>query len=1094
MKNSLPSETLLQYVSSIPQKGKLCGINLPATALHLADLLKRNPAKKHLIVVPTLSQAENLYKDITAYGYHKLVLLPFWGTRAYNALSPHASIFATRTIALNTFADTTSSLILPIRSFLYPVPNKTIASTLSWIMLCKKNIQPQYITQKLLTWGYTRVAHVRFQGEFALRGEVIDIYSYGNDLPDRIVMEFDIIKEIKEFDPSTQLSLQEKNSTCIRCSREFPLSSAPEDFPQNWKDMIKAKSPGAEYVFPCIHEACRISDYLNKDDRILLYDPTIIKEEERRMHYEFQQAYVESVLNDNLPKAEKILYHLEDMPQANLVLYPEEIEHIPKIHSQLADHFAGNIQLCQKKLQELTTQGYHVYITTDSSIQVNRLKHILHIDNILHIQLSSGFMLPQKKLAVFTSQDVFGDRTHSSATSSILHKTRQLSFLTELSKGDFVVHINHGIASFKGLKRMKVGGGERDYIELEYAQKESLFVPIEQMNLIQRYIGSEHPPLDHLGSSSWQQKKKRVRKNIQELTYKLLRLYAHRELTHGYAFNTDTEWQHQFEDLFPFEETDDQLKSIEEIKKDMESSTPMNRLLCGDVGFGKTEVALRAAFKAVMDGRQVAFLAPTTILVEQHYQHILERMKDFPIQIEKLSRFLSSKEQKKIITEIKQGKIDIVVGTHKLLQKEIHFKLLGLLIIDEEQRFGVSAKERLKELKQNVDCLLLSATPIPRTLHMSLLKIYNMSVLQQAPRNRKPIRTVVRAFQEEEVARAIRNELTRNGQIYYLHNRVISLRYIQKFIEHLVPEATCDVVHGKMNTKEIEDIMRRFVHGAFNILISTTIIENGLDIPNVNTIIIDRADYYGISQLYQLRGRVGRSDRVAYAYLLYPDKNYLSEIAQRRLEVIRDHTELGSGFQVAIRDMELRGVGNLLGKEQSGNASAIGLELYLQLLEKEIHIQQHTTEEANKEVYLELEYRGFIPDSYIMEPTVKMELYKNIASISCDNELSDLLQQTVDRFGPIPSELNNLFLISQLRILCQKLGVITVREKNKTAFITFSATTLHIQPVKIVSLLQNEEYKVHMQIDKNMMIVEYTQNMSLKERHQHILTVLKKLE
>ena len=665
-------------------------------------------------------------------------------------------------------------------------------------------------------------------------------------------------------------------------------------------------------------------------------------------------------------------------------------------------------------------------------------------------------------------------------------KSAAIESFIELSPGDYVVHVNYGIGRFSGIERLTVLGLERDYIRIDYAGEEKVFVPIEQANLVQRYIGNEGeaPHLDSLGSRAWENRKRRVRKSVEELAERLIRIYARRKAAKGFAFPPDTDWQMQFEATFPFEETEDQIRCIEEVKRDMESPKPMDRLVCGDVGFGKTEIAMRACFKAITAGKQVAFLAPTTILAEQHYENFLERVGEFPVRVELLSRLIDKKNQMKILKGLADGSIDMVIGTHRILQKDVRFKDLGLLVIDEEQRFGVKDKERLKEMKAGVDCLTLTATPIPRTLHMSLLKIRDMSVLQTPPMERQSIQTFVEEFSPELVARAIRNEIARGGQIFYLHNRIETLPEVEQFIRQLVPEALVESAHGQIDPRDLESIMHRFIHGAFHVLVSTTIIENGIDIPNVNTIIIDRADNYGVSQLYQLKGRVGRSDRQAYAYLLYPDKRALSELAMKRLQIISDFTELGSGFKIALKDLEVRGAGNLLGREQSGDIYAVGFDLYLKLLDEAVS-RLSGVEGEEEEPYLELEYSGFIPDSYISVPMIKMEIYKRIASVSNQDEIDSLHMDLEERFGPIPEEALSLLALAEMRVLCRKLAISSLRERNGLVTVEFSKVS-KISVEKILRLIRESSGAIRLSPDKPNAIQIQTKAIGLKEKSAYL--------
>ncbi|HDQ13377.1 MAG TPA: transcription-repair coupling factor, partial [Sediminispirochaeta sp.] len=649
---------------------------------------------------------------------------------------------------------------------------------------------------------------------------------------------------------------------------------------------------------------------------------------------------------------------------------------------------------------------------------------------------------------------------------------------------------------FKGIDRITAAGTERDYIKLEYAGSEHVFIPIEQVNLVQRYIGQEGRAarLDTLGGKSWERRKSKVKKSVEDLAEHLIGLYARRRQAKGYAFGEDTDWQVEFEAEFPYEETEDQLRAIADVKSDMEKPAPMDRLVCGDVGYGKTEVAMRAAFKAVVSGKQVAILAPTTILTEQHYENFSERFQRYPVKIEMISRFIPAAKQKEILKRCREGQVDILIGTHRLLQRDVHFKSLGLLVVDEEQRFGVKAKERLKEMKASVDALTLSATPIPRTLHMSLLKIRDMSLITTPPLDRRPIETHVREFDEELVAQAIRHEVERGGQVFYLHNRVETLEQVRLFLQRVVPDVLVETAHGQLSSTQLEDKMHRFIHGGFHVLVATTIIENGIDIPNVNSIIIDRADMYGVSQLYQLRGRVGRSDRTAYAYLLFPEKRALSDIAMKRLQIIGDHTDLGSGFRIAMKDLEIRGAGNLLGRQQHGEILAVGFDMYLRLLDEavaEMNTDEQKQDEA-PEVYLDLDYSGYIPDSYIQETAEKMEIYKMIAAIETDYDLERVYGELTDRFGPMPEEVQSLLSIAELRVICKKLHIRSVKERRGRVHVEFGKVSI-ISVDKVLRIIRESGGSVRLDPDNPNIILMSTEAIGLKEKSEFIREKLQAL-
>ncbi len=775
------------------------------------------------------------------------------------------------------------------------------------------------------------------------------------------------------------------------------------------------------------------------------------------------------------------------------------------LHSEPSVSFFGNINYLKEQLSALQYQKYHIYIFADNENQSLRISELIkdftQISDteifpveVLPFSITEGFGISDEKILVIQENGIFGRKRNTPKSVRKGTPSKAIDSFVELTPGDFVVHVNYGIGLFKGIERVKALETERDYIKLEYADEEFVFVPIEQVNMVQRYIGSENssPKLDRIGSKSWNSRKARVQKQVEEIAEKLIDLYSKRKASRGYAFPKDNEWNLAFEAAFPYEDTPDQISATQEIKSDMESSVPMDRLICGDVGYGKTEIAMRAAFKAVMGGKQVAFLAPTTILAEQHYENCRERFKNFPVQIAHLSRFVSPGEQKKILSLLAQGKIDVLIGTHRIIQKDVVFKDLGLLIIDEEQRFGVKDKEKLKTIKHSIDCLAMSATPIPRTLHMSLLKIRDMSLLTTAPQNRQPIETAIEAYNDEKVARAIRAEVARGGQVFYLHNRVETLEETRHKLEQLVPEMMIDIAHGQMSSEELDDIFRRFKMGGFQVLVATTIIENGIDIPNVNTIIIDRADMYGISQLYQLRGRVGRSGRKAYAYLFYPENKALSEVAMKRLQVISDFTELGSGFKIAMKDMEIRGAGNLLGKDQSGEVYAVGFEMYLNLLNAAIERLLNSNWREEEDVLLELDYSGFIPNSYIDDAQTKMEMYKKIAGIKTQNELDLVWNELFDRFGPVPDDVENLLSIAKIRIVCRNLQIRSLKEKGGEVHAEF-ADIYKVDVNKIMRLIKSSAGRVRLNPQNQGELILLTNSITLKEKADFILQELEQI-
>ena len=880
---------------------------------------------------------------------------------------------------------------------------------------------------------------------------------------------------------------------------------------------VSKEAEGEEFLYQLVSDQPHsILDYIDENTFVLFYNydkqenaRLTINREYNKLYRTSREEYPVLPPDIMLSDYEKLLENISKCILFRTLSKEEGSDSVYhyQIGAEPARSFFGNINFMKEELSQLQNAGWNIFIFTDNENQQLRIHEIfkdytdikddgsVHPVILIPKAISAGFRLPEAKLLVIQENEIFGRRQYV-AKSVNKAKSKAIDTFVELNPGDYVVHVNWGIGLFHGIERVKAMGNERDYIKLEYADNEVAFVPIEQVNLVQRYIGNEgdKPRLDRIGSKSWESRKNKVKQAVEDIAQKLIDLYSRRQASVGFAFPKETEWQAAFEAAFPYEDTPDQITVTEEIKADMERPVPMDRLICGDVGYGKTEIAMRAAFKAVMGGKQVAFLAPTTILAEQHYETCKGRFKNFPVKIERLSRFVAPAEQKKILARVASGDVDILVGTHRIIQKDVNFKKLGLMIIDEEQRFGVKDKEKLKVMKNNIDCLTMSATPIPRTLHMSLLKIRDMSLLTTPPQNRQAIETVVDEFTDERVAQAIRREIERGGQVFYLHNRVESLQEIRRRIETLVPEVLVDVAHGQMTSTQLEEIFHRFKMGGFHVLIATTIIENGIDIPNVNTIIIDRADMYGVSQLYQLRGRVGRSDRQAYAYLLYPENKALSEVAMKRLQVISDFTELGSGFKIAMKDMEIRGAGNLLGRDQSGDVYSVGFDMYVRLLNEAVNrlaLQKDYKEES--EVLMEMEYTGFIPDSYIINPQIKMEIYKKIAAVTDDAEFDSVLAELADRFGPIPEEVSSLLALAEIRIICRKLSIKSIKERQGEVAVEFNQVS-NISIDKILKLIKDNPGTVRLNSKLPNYIYIKLGKIGLKEKSEFIREKLSQLE
>jgi len=1075
------------------------------------------------VVVAQESDADSLALDLEASGI-PCMKFSGWGTAAYRELAPLSVAFGERVKVLSALADTSAGkgeiVIITERAMLTPLPPPEYIKSLLFSVRTGGKIDTAALAKTLVSWDYTRVPRVQVHGEFALRGEVLDIFMGGDDAAYRILFDFDTVESIKQFDPIDQSSAAVKiNELTIRPMREVVWTderidileknlASFKEFSDNGKSVIEElithrTVKGEEVFFPFAFEKTgNILDYLGDNGSLLLFDRERLENAQDSIEREYQGLYFRSK-RDNIeyPLPERLLFNFTELIKSRkrIVSFrsikgePQpDVYHI-ELPCEPARSFFGNIDYLKDEFTALLANGWQITIAAESEVQAERIKTILTVSeenqkslSIMSTPLTAGFSLPDIKFMLVQENEIFGRRKRPPRSLKTV-RSSPIDTFVELNPGDYVVHVNHGIGLFKGIERINALGHERDYIQLEYSGEETVFVPVEQVNLVQRYIGNEgHPPrLDTIGSKSWENRKGRVKKSVEDIAEKLIELYSKRRKAQGFAFPPDTEWQVMFEAAFPFEETEDQLRCIDEIKQDMESPHPMDRLVCGDVGFGKTEVALRACFKAVMGGKQAAFLAPTTILAEQHYENFMERFSNFPVNVAMLSRFVDRRKTRVILEQLKKGEVDLLIGTHRIIQRDVQFKNLGLIVIDEEQRFGVKDKERLKELKTNVDCLTLSATPIPRTLHMSLVKIRDMSLLATPPPGRHPIETFVEEHDDFMMAKAIRREAERGGQVFFLHNRIETLRDTRLKIERLVPEMLVETAHGQMEASQLEDVMRRFIHGGFHVLVSTTIIENGIDIPNVNTIIIDRADMYGVSQLYQLRGRVGRSDRVAYAYLFYPEQKSLTEIAMKRLQTISDFTELGSGFKIAMKDMEIRGAGNLLGREQSGDIYSVGFDLYIKLLDEAVRRLEDSNYEAETETLLELEYSGFIPNSYIDSPQEKMEVYKMIAAIRGKDELERVYSELLDRFGPLPDEAASLLALAEIRIICSQLAVSSLRERSGIARIEFAKVS-RVNVERLVRLMKESSGKVKLDPKQPNVLLLATGSIGLQEKSEFI--------
>lgn len=820
---------------------------------------------------------------------------------------------------------------------------------------------------------------------------------------------------------------------------------------ENWKfDNIESFIP---YFY---EKRASLLDYVN--------NPFVILEDAKRcmgkldsVYFEFEEDYKNFYQRASiLPKQWDLLFTKEESIQFlknNLFISVDSIRKPSDIikYSEEVDFFAatlsnyhGQLDFLIDDIRDKKSKGYTTVILSGTKTRGQRLVNTLremgiesfYSDDIDEIKLSQvivtsgsllkGFQFDEIKLCIISDKEVFGESKRKLKRKKVKGKgVSKIKSFSELRLGDYVVHANHGIGVYKGIKQLEVQGHKTDYLEIEYDKDDKLYVPVEQLDLVQKYIGSEGkaPKVNKLSSNEWNKTKSKVKKSINDIAEELIKLYAIRSTVKGNKYGKDTVWQKQFEDEFPFEETPDQVTAIEDIKGDLESDKPMDRLLCGDVGYGKTEVALRAAFKVVMEGKQVAFLVPTTILAEQHYNNLIKRFSDFPIKIDMISRFRTVAQQRNTLKSLKEGNVDILIGTHRILQKDVKFKELGLLVIDEEQRFGVTHKEKIKEMKKNVDVLTLTATPIPRTLHMSLTGVRDISVIETPPEDRYPVQTYVVEFNEQLIRDAIIKEISRDGQVFFVYNRVKNIKDMAVYLSKLVPEASVGIAHGQMTERELEQVMMDFMDGKINLLICTTIIETGIDIQNVNTMIIYDADKMGLSQLYQLRGRVGRSNKIAYAYFTYRKDKVLTEVAEKRLKAIKDFTELGSGFKIAMRDLEIRGAGNMMGSAQHGHMAAVGYDLYCRMLEETVKQLKGDIEKEKVETDIKVNVDAYIPETYIKDETQKIEIYKKIAAIESYDDMMDVQEEIEDRYSDIPEAVNNLIDISYSRALGSRYGI-----------------------------------------------------------------------
>ncbi len=923
-------------------------------------------------------------------------------------------------------------------------------------------IDMEKLLWELTQIGYDREVQIESPGQFAVRGGILDIYPLTEELPIRIELWGDEVDSIRTFDVETQRSIENLTEVLI-----YPATEFPEE--------------GEKRV--------SFLEYFDKEDTILFLDePVRLVEKGEGVEEEFMEAQKRRIESGyEMSDAEGRLYTTEEVlswmnTYCSVGFFALEmrckgldIRASFSLQTKSVNPYNSSFDMLTQDLKRLKRNGYRVVLLSGSRTRAKRLAEDLRDYNLssyysddmdreveageimtAYGYVAEGYEYPLLKFTVISETDIFGKVKKKKKRR--VYEGRKIQSFAELKPGDYVVHESHGLGIYQGIEKIEVDKVAKDYMKISYAKGGNLYIPATQLDLIQKYASSDakKPRLNSLGTQEWNKTKTRVRSAVKEIAKDLVELYAARQNKEGYEYGEDTVWQKEFEEMFPFEETEDQILAIEAVKRDMQSKKIMDRLICGDVGYGKTEIAIRAAFKAVQEDKQVVYLVPTTILAQQHYNTFLQRMKDFPVRVDLMCRFRTSAQQKKTIEDLKRGLVDIVIGTHRVLGNDMKFKDLGLLIIDEEQRFGVQHKEKIKKMKENVDVMTLTATPIPRTLHMSLIGIRDMSVLEEAPNDRMPIQTYVMEYNDEMVREAIERECARQGQVYYVYNRVEDIAEVTAHVQKLVPELNVAFAHGQMKERELEKIMYDFINGEIDVLVSTTIIETGLDISNVNTMIIHDADRLGLSQLYQLRGRVGRSNRMAYAFLLYKRDKMLKEVAEKRLSAIREFTDLGSGIKIAMRDLEIRGAGNLLGAEQHGHMEAVGYDLYCKMLNEAVRYLKGESEEEDYTTTIDLNVDAYIPDSYIPNEYQKLDIYKRIAAIESEEEMEDMTEELIDRFGDIPKKVEKLLEVAALKAEAHKAYITAVEQKGEKYTFTMYEKA-KVNPVKIPALI--EKYK-----------------------------------
>ena len=1072
----------------------LAGLTNPAKALitALAVTELRRPTvvlvEDERRAAALLEPLQFFHRTLSGNSAGQVLLLPALDTLPGMGAGPHPEILEERASTLSRFVSGQCSIIVaPVEASLLGFAAPQFYESLSLSLARDVEISLKDVIAHLSETGYIRTELVEMEGQFSVRGGILDVFPAEAAKPVRIELLGDMVESLREFDPETQRSTAPVSRVILPPLTEFPLNASQrEDEDSEFPLLLEGGTDGAaqraatlfdlrEGTFVALDEPEQIAKKAAESRERLVTDSASLAGSAGVPFVLPEERWTEALEGRQRLSVEELPLHRDGTEPRTLQVQPTARYH-------------GQIQAFLGEIRGRLAAGEEVLIAAASSGELERLADLCReyevpyrlgeleqsvtgarlVEEVtsgsapaavlLRAPLPEGFVIPEANLAFYGTGDLFETAPVHERPRARPKTAGFFSDFSELKAGDYVVHVDHGIGQFEGLHTIETDGRRGEFMRLQYADDARLYVPLERMDLVQNYRSLEDakPQLDRLGGTAWVARKTRVRKSLTDLADKLLELYAERKTATGFGFAPDQTWQHEFEDAFEFSETPDQATAIGDIKRDMEATTPMDRLLCGDVGYGKTEVAMRAAFKAVANSKQVAVLAPTTVLVFQHYETFRRRMAAFPIRIDMLSRFRSAREQKETLAAVEEGKVDILIGTHRLLSRDVKFHDLGLLIVDEEQRFGVTHKERLKEMSRNVDVLTMTATPIPRTLNMSLVGLRDMSVIETPPKDRLAIQTVVAPFSESIIRRAIVEELERGGQVFFIHNRVESIYSIAALIQKLVPKARVVVGHGQMGERELEKVMLKFIRDEADVLVSTTIVENGLDIPRANTIIVNRADRLGLSELYQLRGRVGRSNQRAYAYLLVPPEATLTDVARRRLAALREFSELGAGFRIAALDLELRGAGNLLGREQHGHIAAIGFDLYTQMLERAVAARKGEGEQPELRATLNLGMDIRIPPEYLPSESLRLRTYKRIAEIRNEDEKETLRKELADRFGPPLPAIENLLDYAVLKSLCERLQISSVDRRGNEVAIKFHPTT-PVSPERLVRLVRKQK-------------------------------------